>query len=118
MSFLVKLASLARSPKTLTLFRGAREFSFVDGITGLSGTCGHKSSAYFVPKALTVLSLIPNAGDALNLFLHRFHQSQLGAIEYTVAAFGPVTLFCDQYGIRSVEQTDVYGDFIGRPCPI
>ena len=69
----------------------------------------------FCSQSIDRIVLNPNASSSTNLFYTASISPNSGAIEYTVAAFGQYTLYCDQYGIRSVDQTDVYGDFIGRP---
>lgn len=111
---LSKVGESGPEPENFDPLQGAREFSFVDGITGLS-ELADTSLGVFCTQSINRIVLNPNASSSGSLFYTASISPNSGAIEYTVAAFGPVTLFCDQYGIRSVEQTDVYGDFIGRP---
>lgn len=111
---LSKVGEAGPEPENFDPLQGAREFSFVDGVTGLS-ELADTSLGVFCTQSINRIVLNPNAGDSSNLFYTASISPNSGAIEYTVAAFGQSTLFCDQYGIRSVEQTDVYGDFIGRP---
>lgn len=111
---LSKVGEAGPEPENFDPLQGAREFSFVDGITGLS-ELADTSLGVFCTQSVNRIVLNPNASSSGSLFYTASISPNSGAIEYTVAAFGQYTLFCDQYGIRSIEQTDVYGDFIGRP---
>ncbi len=111
---LSKVGESGPEPENFDPLQGAREFSFVDRVVGLS-ELADTSLGVFCSQSINRIVFNPNASSSGNLFYTSSISPNAGAIEYTVAAFGPSTLFCDQYGIRSVEQTDVYGDFIGRP---
>jgi len=111
---LSKYGEAGPEPENFDPLQGAREFSFADKITGLS-PLADTSLAVCCQSSINRIVLNPNAADARNLFYTAVVSSDSGAIEYTVATFGNMTLYCDQYGIRAVEQTDVQGAFIGRP---
>lgn len=111
---LSKVGEAGPEPENFDPLQGAREFSFVGRITGLS-ELADTSLGVFCSQSIDRIVLNPNASSSTNLFYTASISPNSGAIEYTVAAFGQYTLYCDQYGIRSVDQTDVYGDFIGRP---
>ena len=111
---LSKVGESGPEPENFDPLQGAREFSFVDRVVGLS-ELADTSLGVFCTQSVNRIVLNPNASSSGNLFYTASIVPNSGAIEYTVAAFGQYTLYCDQYGIRSVEQTDVYGDFIGRP---
>ena len=101
-------------PENFDPIQGAREFSFVDGVTGLK-ELADTSLGVFCRQSINRIVLNTTATDSASLFYTAVISPNTGAIEYTVTSFGNLTLLCDQYGIRSVEQTDVYGDFVGRP---
>ncbi len=111
---LSKVGESGPEPENFDPLQGAREFSFVDRVTGLA-ELADTSLGVFCTQSVNRIVLNPNVSDSSNLFYTSVISPSSGAIEYTVASFGNMTLMCDQYGIRSVEQTDVYGDFIGRP---
>lgn len=111
---LSKVGEAGPEPENFDPLQGAREFSFVDRVTGLS-ELADTSLGVFCTQSVNRIVLNPNVSDSSNLFYTAVISPSSGAIEYTVASFGNMTLMCDQYGIRSVEQTDVYGDFIGKP---
>jgi len=111
---LSKYGESGPEPENFDPLQGAREFSFADKITGLS-PLADTSLAVCCQSSINRIVLNPNAADARNLFYTAVVSSDSGAIEYTVATFGNMTLYCDQYGIRAVEQTDMQGAFIGRP---
>lgn len=111
---LSKVGESGPEPENFQPLQGAREFSFVDRITGLTELVD-TSLGVFCGSSINRIVLNPNASSASGLFYTSVISPNSGAIEYTVSTFGNMTLLCDQYGIRSVEQTDVYGDFIGRP---
>ena len=101
-------------PENFDPIQGAREFSFVDGVTGLK-ELADTSLGVFCTQSINRIVLNTTATDSASLFYTAVISPNTGAIEYTVTSFGNLTLLCDQYGIRSVEQTDAYGDFVGRP---
>lgn len=111
---LSKVGESGPEPENFDPLQGAREFSFVDRVTGLS-ELADTSLGVFCTQSVNRIVLNPNASSPDGLFYTSVISPSSGAIEYTVASFGNMTLMCDQYGIRSVEQTDVYGDFMGRP---
>lgn len=111
---LSKYGESGPEPENFDPLQGAREFSFADKITGLS-PLADTSLAVCCQSSINRIVLNSNAASASNLFYTAVVSSDSGAIEYTVATFGNMTLYCDQYGIRAVEQTDMQGAFIGRP---
>ena len=111
---LSKVGESGPEPENFQPLQGAREFSFVDRITGLT-ELADTSLGVFCSQSINRIVLNPNASGASGLFYTSVISPNSGAIEYTVSTFGNMTLLCDQYGVRSVEQTDVFGDFIGRP---
>ena len=111
---LSKYGESGPEPENFDPLQGAREFSFADKITGLS-PLADTSLAVCCQSSINRIVLNPNAASASNLFYTAVVSSDSGAIEYTTASFGNMTLYCDQYGIRAVEQTDMQGAFIGRP---
>ena len=101
-------------PEEFRSTKGAREFSFVDDVHGLQ-ELADTSLGVFCRGSVHRLVLNPNAASADGLFYQAAISPNSGSIEYTVDSFGDSTLYCDQYGIRTVEQTDVYGDLVAKP---
>lgn len=101
-------------PEEFRSTAGAREFVFVDRIHGFAEQAD-TSLGVFCKGSVHRLVLNPNAATPDNLFYQATISANSGCVEYTVASFGDTTLYCDQYGIRTVEQTDVYGDLLTRP---
>lgn len=111
---LSKYGESGPEPENFDPLQGAREFSFADKITGLN-ELADTSLGVFCRSGINRIVLNPNAPNASGLFYTAVISSDSGAIEYTVATFGNMTLYCDQYGIRTVDQTDLTGAFIGKP---
>lgn len=99
--------SKVRSPENFSGFEGAITFGVGDRITGL--------------KLLQ--------GDYLGVFcensIHGFAGSELralvpnsGAIEYTVESMGDAIVYVGPAGIRTLSQSDKYGDFAGIPISL
>lgn len=101
-------------PEEFRPLKGAREFSFSSSVHGFA-VQADTSLAVFCKASIERLVLNPNAASADALFYTATISATSGCIEYTVASFGDSTLYCDQYGVRTIEQTDVYGDLIARP---
>lgn len=111
---LSKYGESGPEPENFDPLQGAREFSFADKITGLN-ELADTSLGVFCRSGINRIVLNPNASSSSGLFYTAVISSDSGAIEYTVATFGNMTLYCDQYGIRTVDQTDLSGAFIGKP---
>ena len=101
-------------PEEFGATKGAREFSFIDHIHGLK-ELADTSLGVFCKSSINRLVLNTTAATADSIFYTAVISPNSGCIEYTVAGFGDSTLYCDQYGVRTVEQTDVYGDLIAKP---
>jgi len=101
-------------PEEFRATKGAREFVFVDHIHGLH-ELADTSLGVFCKSSINRLVFNTGASSPDGLFYQAVISPNSGCIEYTVAGFGDSTLYCDQYGIRTVEQTDVYGDLIAKP---
>lgn len=84
-------------------------FNFNDKVRGLL-TLPDTSLGVFCEDSIHRLVLTPDG---------TLQQSAIsphsGIIEYTLAPLGQTAVFCDRRGIRSLEQVDAYGDFLGRP---
>lgn len=111
---LSKYGESGPEPENFDPLQGAREFSFSDDVTGLT-ELADTSLGVFCRSGINRIVLNTQSTNSSNLFYTAVISSDSGALEYTLATFGNMTLYCDQYGIRSVEQTDLLGGFIGRP---
>jgi hypothetical protein len=106
--------SLGPLPEQFSATQGAREFSFVDHVHGLA-EAADTSLIVFCRSSINRLELNKGATSLDNLFSQSSISSTSGCIEYTVASFGSNILYCDQHAIRSIKQTDVYGDLVASP---
>lgn len=106
--------SLGPLPEQFSAVQGAREFSFVDDVHGLA-EAADTSLIVFCRSSINRLELNKGATSLDNLFSQSSISSTSGCIEYTVASFGSNILYCDQHAIRSIKQTDVYGDLVAKP---
>lgn len=88
---------------------GAQGFNFNDKVYGLL-VLPDTSLGVFCEGSIHRLVL--TADGNLN---QSTISANTGILEYTLAPLGPTVVFCDRRGIRSLDQVDAYGDFIGRP---
>lgn len=96
-------------PENFSATDGALAFNFNDKVFGLR-TLPDTTLGVFCENSIHRLVLKPD-GDLGQSVI----SSNSGILEYTLAPLGPTVVFCDRRGIRSLEQVDVYGDFLGRP---
>lgn len=101
-------------PEEFRATKGAREFNFVDPVHGFS-TLVDTSLGVLCKSSVNRIALNPSAVSVDGLFTTSVINPNSGCVEYTVDSFGDFTLYCDQYGIRTIEQTDKYGDLMARP---
>ena len=96
-------------PENFKAADDALAFNFNDKVYGLLAL-PDTSLGVFCENSIHRLILTPDG----NLNQSAISPSS-GILEYTLAPLGQTAVFCDRRGIRSLEQVDAYGDFIGRP---
>lgn len=101
-------------PEEFRATKGAREFNFVDPVHGFS-VLVDTSLGVLCESSINRISVNQSAVSADGLFVTSVINPNSGCVEYTADSFGDFTLYCDQYGIRTIEQTDKYGDLMARP---
>lgn len=102
------LLSVIGEPHNFLGSDGASEHSVGDRINGLLSLNG-TSLGIFCEQSIWQIS-----GTTVDNFQTGVISPNTGCLEYTLADIGhPV--FCNGSGIRSLEQSEKYGDFVGKP---
>lgn len=96
-------------PENFHPFSTASSWNFNDKVFGME-VLPDTSMGVFCEDSIHRMNL-DAAGDIIQSTI----SGNSGVIEYTVAPMGQTVVFCDRRGIRSLDQVDAYGDFIGRP---
>lgn len=100
--------SVAGEPFNFNGIDGATEFGMGDRITGLQALNG-TTLGVFCEQSIWGLT-----GTTVDNFSTSVLSPKTGCIEYTLEHVG-IPVFCDGSGLRTLEQSAAYGDFVGRP---
>lgn len=100
--------SVIGEPSNFLGLDGASEFALGDAVTGLLPLNG-TTTAVFCRQSIRGIS-----GSNVDNFVDQTLSPNVGCLEYTLANMG-VPVFCDHSGIKTLEQSEKYGDFVGRP---
>lgn len=87
---------------------GATEIGMGDRITGLQSLNGDTLGVFCEQSIRSV------RGASVDEYLTEVISPNTGCIEYTLANMG-TPIYCNSYGIVSLEQSDKYGDYVGTP---
>ena len=100
--------SVIGEPHNFRGIDGASELSVGDRVTGLAPLNG-TTLGVFCEQSIWSIS-----GTTVDNFQTGVLSPNTGCLEYTLVTMG-VPVYCDNFGIRTLDQTAAYGDFIGKP---
>lgn len=100
--------SVEGEPENYKGIDGATSIDVGNRVTGLANMQG-TTLGVFCESAIYGIQGLEEGSPLIGL------RPKGGAIEYTVQEVGSDVLYCDVYGIHSLQQSDVYGDFVGQP---
>lgn len=100
--------SVAGEPFNFSGLDGATDFGLGDRVTGLMSLSGTTLGVFCEQSIWSI------TGTDVDNFDTAVLSPKTGCIEYTLEHVG-IPVFCDGSGIRTLEQSAAYGDFVGRP---
>ena len=100
------LLSVVGEPWNFDAAEGASEIAVGDTITGLC-TLNGTTLAVFCSQSVMAVS-----GSNVDSFTSQVLSPNVGCIEYSLVSMGQ-PVFCTNWGISTLEQSDKYGDFVG-----
>lgn len=102
------ICSVPGEPENYDGALGAIEVSAGSPVVGLANMQGTTLGIFTLDGVYGIKGL-SSTSELISL------KPKVGAIEYTVQEAGNDVLYCDVYGINSLSQSDLYGDFVGTP---
>lgn len=102
------LFSVPAEPENFNTFEGAGYMSVGDSVTGLSSLPG-EYLAVFAQNSIWGIT-----GKTVDEFSLQNISPNSGCIEYTLANMGNRPIYCDVWGISTLNQSQEYGNFLGQ----